>query len=67
MLSRHISGFPWLVLQDAPPFMTTRYFSRAANTLKQLPPRPKVDEAHIEEAFLKGSGPGGQKIVCSKP
>ncbi|KAF2840339.1 hypothetical protein M501DRAFT_1056672 [Patellaria atrata CBS 101060] len=27
-----------------------------------LPPRPTLNEADIEEAFLKGSGPGGQKI-----
>ncbi|RPB25393.1 hypothetical protein L211DRAFT_120559 [Terfezia boudieri ATCC MYA-4762] len=26
------------------------------------PPRPKVKEEEIEEKFLKGSGPGGQKI-----
>jgi len=32
---------------------------------KQMPPRPKINEADIEENFLKGSGPGGQKIVCS--
>ena len=31
---------------------------------KQMPPRPKIIEADIEENFLKGSGPGGQKIVC---
>ena len=30
---------------------------------KPLPPRPVINEADIEEAFLKGSGPGGQKIV----
>ena len=30
---------------------------------KQMPPRPKLDENEIEEAFLKGTGPGGQKIV----
>lgn len=30
---------------------------------KPLPPRPVIDEGDIEEAFLKGSGPGGQKIV----
>ncbi|KAI9677658.1 MAG: hypothetical protein M1817_006613 [Caeruleum heppii] len=30
--------------------------------IKQLPPRPKVDESEIVESFLKGSGPGGQKI-----
>lgn len=29
---------------------------------KQMPPRPKVNENEIEEKFLKGSGPGGQKI-----
>lgn len=29
---------------------------------KPLPPRPKIDEAEITEAFLKGTGPGGQKI-----
>ncbi|KAL9639190.1 MAG: hypothetical protein Q9164_001083 [Protoblastenia rupestris] len=28
----------------------------------ELPPRPVVKEDDIEEAFLKGSGPGGQKI-----
>ncbi len=31
---------------------------------KQMPPRPPfIDEADIIEAFLKGTGPGGQKIV----
>ncbi|KAI9742003.1 MAG: hypothetical protein M1834_000392 [Cirrosporium novae-zelandiae] len=30
--------------------------------IKQMPPRPKIDESDITEAFLKGSGPGGQKI-----
>lgn len=31
---------------------------------KQMPPRPKPPpEDEIEESFLKGSGPGGQKIV----
>ncbi|KAH6641590.1 RF-1 domain-containing protein [Chaetomium tenue] len=31
--------------------------------LKQLPPRPKhPPESEIEESYLKGSGPGGQKI-----
>lgn len=29
---------------------------------KPLPPRPKILETDLEEAFLKGSGPGGQKI-----
>ncbi|KAF2083887.1 hypothetical protein K490DRAFT_21891, partial [Saccharata proteae CBS 121410] len=29
---------------------------------KPLPPRPVIDEKDITEVFLKGSGPGGQKI-----
>ncbi|KAI9772911.1 MAG: hypothetical protein M1840_008793 [Geoglossum simile] len=33
-----------------------------ALAIKQMPPRPTIKEEDIEEAFLKGSGPGGQKI-----
>ena len=33
--------------------------------VKQMPPRPKIAEEDLQEAFLKGSGPGGQKIVRS--
>jgi protein subunit release factor B len=34
--------------------------------VKQMPSRPKPPpEEDIEEYFLKGSGPGGQKIVCT--
>ncbi|KAG5996584.1 hypothetical protein E4U52_006291 [Claviceps spartinae] len=42
----------------------SRAFSSTAPTsAKSLPPRPKPPpESEIEEAFLKGSGPGGQKI-----
>ncbi|KAL1993805.1 hypothetical protein VTN49DRAFT_2474 [Thermomyces lanuginosus] len=29
---------------------------------KQLPPRPKIDEKDVEVSYIKGSGPGGQKI-----
>lgn len=32
--------------------------------VKKMPDRPKlVDESEFTEAFLKGSGPGGQKIL----
>lgn len=34
----------------------------AARAAPPIPPRSTVDEKDIEEAFLKGSGPGGQKI-----
>jgi len=33
---------------------------------KKMPDRPPlVQEEEFTESFLKGSGPGGQKIVCS--
>jgi len=36
--------------------------------VKQMPHRPKPPpEEEIDERFLKGSGPGGQKIVCYDP
>ncbi|KAL4976505.1 RF-1 domain-containing protein [Aspergillus desertorum] len=31
---------------------------------KPLPPRIKLDDADITIAYLKGTGPGGQKISC---
>ena len=41
----------------------TRAFSSISRLHeKPLPPRLKIVETEIEEAFLKGSGPGGQKI-----
>lgn len=46
---------------------TPRHISStpAARYAKPFPPRPSPPpENEIEETFLKGSGPGGQKIVC---
>ncbi|KEY69870.1 hypothetical protein S7711_06426 [Stachybotrys chartarum IBT 7711] len=51
---------PWLcsnILATARPLSTTSILA------KNLPARPKPPpEDEIEEAFVKGSGPGGQKI-----
>lgn len=66
---RAIRGSPYIehnvrsVLSTGPrlraPFVTA-----TAQFAKQMPPRPKPPpEEEIEESFLKGSGPGGQKIV----
>ncbi|EED19313.1 peptidyl-tRNA hydrolase domain protein [Talaromyces stipitatus ATCC 10500] len=33
-----------------------------ARAVKQLPPRPKLDDKDITGSYLKGTGPGGQKI-----
>ncbi|KAK8200102.1 peptidyl-tRNA hydrolase domain-containing protein [Phyllosticta capitalensis] len=42
---------------------STRAWSAAAVLCgKPLPPRIQISEDDIEERFLKGSGPGGQKI-----
>lgn len=39
------------------------HFSTSPTTnAKPLPPRPIISDADITESFLKGSGPGGQKI-----
>jgi hypothetical protein len=45
------------------PALRRSFTTSPAANLKQLPPRPKhPPESEIEESFLKGSGPGGQKI-----
>lgn len=46
-------------------FMSRRHFSKTALCWKKkMPDRPPpIDENEFSEAFLKGSGPGGQKIV----
>ncbi|RFN50148.1 polypeptide chain release factor [Fusarium flagelliforme] len=43
------------------------FSSTSCHLAKALPPRPKPPpESEIEEAYVKGSGPGGQKIVLVK-
>lgn len=38
--------------------------ARAAVAASKLPPRPRPPpDCDVQESFLKGSGPGGQKIV----
>lgn len=45
-------------------FAGRRLFSQSTIFgVKQMPPRPKIDESDVTGAYLKGSGPGGQKIV----
>jgi protein subunit release factor B len=43
--------------------LKARFSTSSTVAVKQMPPRPTINEADITEAFLKGSGPGGQKIV----
>ncbi|EXA50682.1 hypothetical protein NW761_000492 [Fusarium oxysporum] len=49
---------------STPPALPTRTFHNTSIFLaKALPPRPKPPpESEIEESYVKGSGPGGQKI-----
>lgn len=37
-------------------------FTKPSSPLPPLPPRPIIRDADITESFLKGTGPGGQKI-----
>jgi protein subunit release factor B len=45
------------------PFLS-RAFGLSHGWRKQpvLPPKPKIEESEFEEKFVKGTGPGGQKI-----
>ncbi|KAK4241456.1 RF-1 domain-containing protein [Achaetomium macrosporum] len=65
---RQLSSLP-LLFRPAGPLhryhgsLIARFTTTTPASLKQLPPRPKPPpESEIEESFLKGSGPGGQKI-----
>lgn len=50
------------------PGQVERLFSLSARTLdKPLPPRLKLNDADLTISYLKGSGPGGQKIVSPLP
>jgi protein subunit release factor B len=40
-----------------------RFLPVAFLSSKSMPARIKIPETDIQESFLKGSGPGGQKIV----
>ena len=42
-------------------------FTSTSFLAKSLPPRLVLKEEDIQEAFVHGSGPGGQKIVSSRP
>ena len=44
--------------------MTSHFTSQNVAAATQMPPRLVLKEEDLEEAFLRGSGPGGQKIVC---
>lgn len=51
-----------LITAAAAPFSTSCPASKAAT---RYPPRPKPPPEHeFTEVYLKGTGPGGQKIVC---
>ncbi|QBZ64758.1 hypothetical protein PoMZ_06457 [Pyricularia oryzae] len=57
-LSHHSGRSGW-----SHPMPQARTFTTSWLPLKQMPSRPKPPpETEIEESFLKGSGPGGQKI-----
>lgn len=45
-------------------FPIRTFTTTSVSLAKALPPRPKPPpESEIEESYVKGSGPGGQKIV----
>jgi protein subunit release factor B len=44
------------------PTLRALFSTTISRSEKPLPPRPTILESDITEAFLKGTGPGGQKI-----
>jgi peptide chain release factor len=55
---------PWTFLRGIVQqrFATRAFTATAAACEKALPPRRKIADHEITEAFLRGTGPGGQKI-----
>ena len=51
-----------LLLPARLPTITSALSTTTVRVGLQLPPRLEIKDEDIEEAFLKGSGPGGQKI-----
>ncbi|BDD61783.1 hypothetical protein MPDQ_006219 [Monascus purpureus] len=47
---------------SAPAYLSPFSFLTPALAKHQLPPRLKIDDADITVSYLKGTGPGGQKI-----
>ena len=48
--------------------LLTRHFTlKNVASAANLPPRMVINEEDLEEKYLKGSGPGGQKIVGRLP
>ncbi|KAF2432213.1 hypothetical protein EJ08DRAFT_659225 [Tothia fuscella] len=59
-------GLEWFVYPELTQMIPqSRAFTLSISTLekqKQLPPRKPIPETDLDESFLRGSGPGGQKI-----
>ncbi|KAG9506042.1 hypothetical protein J7337_003017 [Fusarium musae] len=50
------------------PLPIRTFHNTSTSLVKALPPRPKPPpESEIEESYVKGSGPGGQKILKHIP
>ncbi|KAF7158036.1 hypothetical protein CNMCM5623_002548 [Aspergillus felis] len=46
----------------SPPSIRRSFTLASSLSAKQLPPRLKIDDADLTVSYLKGTGPGGQKI-----
>jgi protein subunit release factor B len=62
LLARLAPRLPTATIARLPHTRTLAFHSTPPTLSKQLPPRRVIPESEIIENFLKGSGPGGQKI-----
>ena len=62
LLLRHFFASTTSVRTTFPSTLRAFFSTTISLSQKPLPPRPTILETDITEAFLKGTGPGGQKI-----
>jgi len=62
LLLRRLFPLTTSVRTPFPPTLHAFFSTTISISQKPLPPRPTILETDITEAFLKGTGPGGQKI-----
>ena len=61
----HLINYPRVTVVLSLYLRTRAINSGTVRAAASLPPRLVLLEKDLEETFIKGTGPGGQKIVCS--
>lgn len=65
MFLRTVFRSPFGAITARPSYALKAFTTSAVVAAKPLPPRKTIDENDLQETFIRGWGPGGQKIVCT--